>query len=104
MQVMPLIPWEDGSLKYLHVDVHGLEAYLSALQHFILSVLQRRLSWLQSGSKVPFGVLTESKVLLVVDSSYAVMGQILKLQQHFRMLLEEQLPYIKEFNLMGYML
>lgn len=102
LQVMPLIPWEDGSLKYLHVDVHGLEQYVTKLRHFILSKLQTRLSWLQSGSRMPFGVLVEPRVLLVVDSSYAVMGQILKLQQHFRMLLEEQLAYVQEFNLIGY--
>ncbi len=98
---MPLIPWEDGTLKYLHVDVHGIEAYLSSLQHFILSKLQRRLSWLQCGSRVPFGTLLESRVLVVVDSSYAVMGQILKLQQHFKTLLEEQLAHVQEFNLLG---
>lgn len=101
-QVMPLIPWEDGSMKYLHVDVHGLEHYLSCLRQFIIDKLQRRLSWLQSGSRVPFGVWAESRVLVVVDSSFAVMGQILKLQQHFRLLLAEQLAYVKEFNLIGY--
>lgn len=99
---MPLIPWEDGSLKYLHVDVHGLEAYLSRLQHFILNKLQTRLSWLQSGSRVPFGALLEPAVLLVVDSSHTVLGQILKLQQHFRLLLGEQLAHVQEFNMIGY--
>ena len=99
---MPLIPWQDGSVKYLHVDVHGLEHYLSTLRQFIIDKLQRRLSWLQCGSRVPFGVWAEPRVLLVVDSSHSVMGQILKLQQHFRLLLEEQLAYVKEFNLMEY--
>ena len=99
---MPLVPWEDGSVKYLHVDVHGLEHYLTTLRQYIVDILQRRLSWLQSGSRVPFGVLSESKVLVVVDSSHVVMGQVLTLQQHFRLLLEEQLAYIKEFNFIGY--
>lgn len=99
---MPLIPWEDGSLKYLHVDVHGIESYLAGLQKYILEKLQTRLSWLQSGSRVPFGVLVEPRVLLVVDSSCSVLGQILKLQQHFRLLLEEQVAYVQEFNLIGY--
>lgn len=98
---MPLIPWEDGTLKYLHVDVHGLERYISSLQSFIVNKLQRRMSWLQSGSRVPFGTLLEARVLLVVDSSYTIMGQILKLQQHFKTLLEEQLAHVREFNLLG---
>lgn len=101
-QVMPLITWSDGSHKYLHVDVHGLERYISRLRHYIISKLQRRLSWLQSGSRVPFGLWTESRVLVVVDSSHDIMREILRLQQHFKLLLEEQLAYVKEFNLVGY--
>lgn len=98
---MPLIPWNDGTLKYLHVDVHGLESYLASLQQFILVKLQRRLSWLQCGSRVPFGTMLEPRVLVVVDSSYALIGQILKLQQHFKILLEEQLAHVEAFNLLG---
>ena len=101
---MPLIPWDDGSLKYLHVDVHGIESYLSILEGFIVDKLQARLSWLQSGSRVPLGMLVETKVLLVIDSSSTVMGQVLVLQQHLKMLLEEQLAYVQEFNLTGYFL
>ncbi len=98
---MPLLSWDDGSLRYLHVDVHGIESYLSGLENFIVNKLQARLSWLQSESRVPFGVVTETRVLVVVDSSYAVMGQILVLQKHLRMLLEEQLAHVQEFNLIG---
>ena len=100
-QVMPLIPWDDGTHKYLHVDVHGIDSYISTLKDFMVHKLLERLSWLQSGSRVPFGVFLESKVVLVVDSSYSVSGQILGLQQHLRMLLEEQLANVKEFNLVG---
>lgn len=98
---MPLIPWDDGSLKYLHVDVHRLESYISILEDFTVQKLLERLSWLQSSSRVPFGVLLEPRVVILVDSSYAVMGQMLGLQQHLRMLLEEQLAHVKEFNLVG---
>ena len=101
---MPLFPWHDGTHKYLHVDVHGLEHYIRQLQDFITNSLEPRLGWLLSGSRMPFGVLTEQRVLLVMDCSFPVLAQILVLQQHMKTLLQEQLSLIKEFNLMRYIL
>ena len=97
---MPLFPWHDGTHKYLHVDVHGLEGYIRRLENFIKGTLQPRLQWLLSGSRMPFGILTERQVLLVLDSSFEVLAQILVLQQHTKTLLEEQLSLTEKFNLM----
>ena len=97
---MPLFPWHDGTHKYLHVDVHGLEGYFGQLESFIKGTLQPHLRWLLSGSRMLFGILTERKVLLVLDSSFEVLAQILVLQQHMKTSLEEQLSLSKEFNLM----
>ena len=97
---MPLFPWYDGTHKYLHIDVHGLEGYVRQLESFIEGSLQPRLQWLLSGSKMPFGILTERKVLLILDSSFEVLAQILVLQPHMKTLLEEQLSLSEEFNLM----
>jgi hypothetical protein len=97
---MPLFPWHDGTHKYLHVDVHGLEEYTRRLESFIEGTLQPRLQWLLSGSRMPFGIFTEQQVLMVLDSSFEVLAQILVLQQHMKTLLEEQLSLAEEFNLM----
>ena len=97
---MPLFPWHDGTNKYLHVDVHGLENYTKLLEEFIAECLEPRLGWLLSGSRMPFGALTEERVLLVLDSSFPVLAQILVLQQHMKTLLEEQLSLVQEFNFM----
>ena len=102
LQVMPLFPWHNGTHKYLHVDVHGLERYTRQLESFIKNTLQPRLQWLLSGSRMPFGILTEHQVLLVMDNSFQVLAQILVLQQHMKTLLEEQLSLVEEFNLMRY--
>ncbi len=98
MQVMPLFPWHDGTCKYLHVDVHGLEHYIRQLESFIEDMLQPRLQWLLSGSRMPFGILTEQQVLLVLDSSFEVLAQILVLQQHMKTLLEEQLSLVRNLT------
>ena len=97
---MPLFPWHDGTHNYLHVDVHGLEDYFGQLESFIKGTLQPHLRWLLSRSRIPFEILTERKVLLILDSSFEVLAQILVLQQHMKTLLEEQLSLSEEFNLM----
>ena len=81
---MPQFTWHDGTLKYLHVDVHLLENYQVAIVHMFsclsfsyiytcelclnkvqvgahISQLRQRLNWLTSGSRVPFGVITEKR-------------------------------------------
>lgn len=74
--MMPQITWHDGSQKYLHVDVHQIEDY--QVYHDIIiaysdsivwqvevedhiAVLQQRLNWLTSGSRAPFGVVSENR-------------------------------------------
>ena len=86
-------------MKYIHVDVHRIEQYLSSLDAFLVDTMLERLGWQLSGSRVPFGVLMERRVLLVLDCSCAVMGEVLGLQQHLRMLLKEQLAHTQDFNL-----
>jgi len=100
-EVMPLFEWSDGSRKYLHVDVPQMERYQGQLEGFIADTLQVRLNWLLSGSRVPFGVITEQRVLVALDCSYLVLAQILVLQQHLRTLLEEQISHITAFNLLS---
>ncbi len=58
---MPLFPWYDGSRKYLHVDVPQLEEYASRVQGHIEGRVRERVGWLLSGSRVPFGVITEER-------------------------------------------
>ena len=98
--MMPLIPWSDGSHKYLHVDVHRLSSYVSTMEDFIAQKLLARLDWLHGGSRKPFGILVESKVVVVVDSSYSVLEHVLGVQEHLRMLMREQLAHAKGFNLL----
>ena len=55
------ITWHDGSMKYLHVDVHQLEEYQAKVEGYIVR-LRERLNWLVSGSRAPFGVITEKRL------------------------------------------
>ena len=55
------ITWHDGSIKYLHVDVHQLEEYQAKVEGYIVR-LRERLNWLVSGSRAPFGVIPETRL------------------------------------------
>ena len=127
--------WHDGSLKYLHVDVHLIEDYqvntcmYTATLIFIvlhvsqvrveeyISMVQQRLNWLTSGSRAPFGVISEKKcrifhvisyfdcllfnsVLLLVECSAATLPYISQLQNNLHLLLSEQLSHTERFNIM----
>ena len=96
---MPVFTWHDGSTVYLHVDVEGFHHYLHTLTQHITHTLTPRLQWLLSGSNVPFGVLTQQRVVMVVESTHSILSHILTLQQHLRMLLEEQLAHAEGFNI-----
>ena len=95
---MPLLPWKDGSMKYIHVDMHKIEQYVSILDAFIVNNMLERLGWQISGSRVPFGMLVEGRILVLLDCSCAIMKEMLGLQQHLRMLIKEQLAYTHDFN------
>ena len=99
LQVMPIFTWHDGSIKYLHVNVESFTQYTLQLTQYITDTLQPRLQWLLSGSRVPFGTLNEDRVVVVLDDSYPILARILALQQHLKLLLEEQLAHVHEFNL-----
>lgn len=87
---------------YLHIDVKNFHHYLHTLTAHIEHTLTPRLQWLLSGSNVPFGVLTESRVVMVIDSSHPVLAGILRLQDHLKALLTEQLAHTTAFNMLRY--
>lgn len=100
-QVMPILTWHDGSIKYLYVNVEYFTQYIVQLTQYITDTLQPRLQWLLSGSRVPFGTLIEDRIVVILDNSHPVLAEILALQQHLRSLLEDQLPHVQEFNILG---
>ncbi|CAI8007237.1 von Willebrand factor A domain-containing protein 3A [Geodia barretti] len=98
-EMMPQFTWHDGTLKYLHVDVHLLENYQVQVEAHI-SQLRQRLNWLTSGSRVPFGVIAEKSVLVVVELSAATLPFASHLQNCLCLLLLEQVARTEEFNIM----
>lgn len=83
-----------------------------------ITQLRERINWLTSGSRAPFGVLSEKRlaifcvdelvycrhtldrVLLLVEFSGATLPFVSQLQNCLRLLLLEQLSHTAEFNIM----
>ena len=82
-----------------------------------------RLNWLASGSRAPFGTITEkrcavsiamkallttcliySSVLLLLECSAATLPHIAQLQSNLFLLLREQLSLVTEFNIIRYVI
>ncbi len=95
-----MFTWADGSTVYLHIDVQGFHDYLAAVATHLSEVLTPRLQWLYSSSRVPFGVLCEERVVVMIDSAHSTLAEVLTLQSHLRILLEEQLAHVRGFNMM----
>lgn len=99
--IMPKFIWNDGSQKYLHVDVRRMEEYMADLKVYS-QLLQQRLAWLQSGSKIPFGSVHEERVVIIVDCSLRVSLYLLDLQQRLKIFLHEQISQTKLFNIIRF--
>ncbi|XP_062507883.1 von Willebrand factor A domain-containing protein 3A-like [Corticium candelabrum] len=95
---MAQIAWHDGSIKYVHVDPAQLEDYQRQLDGCV-EIYRKRIDWLCNGSRRVFGAITEKRVAVLLDISFANLEQLSRFQEHFRLLLEEQLFMVKAFNL-----
>jgi len=95
---MVQLEWHDGTTKNVHVDPVILSGYQRHLD-LTLQLYRRRMEWLTSGSRCTFGTLIEKRVVILVDMSLAMSGDILLLHNDMRSLLEQQIPSRKLFNI-----
>ena len=108
-------------IKLTHVFTslfHWVMLWNKAQVERYITQLRERINWLTSGSRVPFGVLSEKRlaifcvdesiywrhtidrVLLLVEFSGATLPFVSQLQNCLRLLLLEQLSHTAEFNIM----
>ncbi|XP_018424321.1 PREDICTED: von Willebrand factor A domain-containing protein 3A, partial [Nanorana parkeri] len=80
----------NGVVKHLQFQPRELEEYIEQLEK-VLKRYIRRLQWLLSGSRQLFGVVLESKVCIIIDSSSSMAPFLEELQKGLISLLWEQL-------------
>nr|XP_046193037.1 von Willebrand factor A domain-containing protein 3A [Oncorhynchus gorbuscha] len=93
--------WHDGTVKNVHVDLPLIYHYQKQLMSAV-SVLEKRVQWLSSGSRQIWGTVCEQRVVIVVDMSMMIPGFSLHIQHSIRVLLEEQLANKHSFNIIAF--
>ncbi|XP_036408030.1 von Willebrand factor A domain-containing protein 3A [Megalops cyprinoides] len=89
-KAMVQFEWHDGTVKNVHVDLPLLCCYQKRLVRAV-QVLEKRVAWLNSGSRQIWGVVCEQRVMLLVDLSQWNAPYLLHIQLSLRLLLEQQL-------------
>lgn len=80
----------NGVVKHLQFQPKELEEYIEQLEK-VLKRYIKRLQWLLSGSRQLFGVVLESKVCIIIDSSSSMAPFLPEMQKGLISLLWEQL-------------
>ncbi|XP_055877562.1 von Willebrand factor A domain-containing protein 3A-like [Biomphalaria glabrata] len=98
---MVQFPWHDGSLKNLHVDMTQLYDYQKCLSSAV-SLYEKRIDWLASGSRRIFGSVAEHNVVILIDTSVSNVNYLIHIQHSLRLLMEEQIGNKDYFNLIAF--
>lgn len=94
---MAQFKWHDGSVKNVHVDPTLLFDYQRHLESAV-HLYKRRVDWLSVGCRRIFGTVVEKRVIVLLDMSICMSPAVPKLQDHLRLLLEQQMANKTSYN------
>ncbi|XP_059162068.1 von Willebrand factor A domain-containing protein 3A-like [Physella acuta] len=100
-KAMVQFTWHDGSLKNLHVDMTQLFEYQKQLSEAV-TLYEKRIDWLASGSRRLFGSVSEHNVVILVDTSVSNLNYLIHIQHSLRLLMEEQIANKDYFNIIAF--
>ncbi|PVD38341.1 hypothetical protein C0Q70_00953 [Pomacea canaliculata] len=100
-KAMVQFAWHDGSTKNIHVDLTQLFEYQKQLKE-VVSLYERRVDWLASGSRRILGTIVEKNVVLVIDTSVSNVSYLVHIQHSVRLLLEQQIANKDYFNIITF--
>ncbi|XP_045139765.1 von Willebrand factor A domain-containing protein 3B [Echinops telfairi] len=90
-------PWKDGSLVHVHVTKEKCQWYNERI-HTFLAQIERRIKWLQEGSRMLFGKVLHDCVCVLIDTSHSMKGKLDLVKDKIIQLIQEQLKYKSKFN------
>ncbi|XP_041462948.1 von Willebrand factor A domain-containing protein 3B-like isoform X3 [Lytechinus variegatus] len=93
--------WKDGSIKHVHVTAEVHRVYERKM-NAALGDLQRRLDWLQQGSRELFGTIVEDQVYILIDISNSMENHLGLVKEKMFRLMQEQLRHKAKFNLIKF--
>ncbi|ESO87152.1 hypothetical protein LOTGIDRAFT_107324, partial [Lottia gigantea] len=100
-KAMVQFPWHDGSIKNIHVNMSQLFEYQKQLKAAV-SLFERRVDWLASGSRRIFGTITEKNVVILIDTSVSNINYLVHMQHSIRLLMEQQIGNKEYFNIITF--
>uniref|UniRef100_W5MPD8 VWFA domain-containing protein n=1 Tax=Lepisosteus oculatus TaxID=7918 RepID=W5MPD8_LEPOC len=89
--------WKDGSVVHVYVSAEKCKWYEDRM-NAVLENLQKRLEWLQKGSRELFGAVLEDQVYVLVDTSESMKDQLPTLKEKIFQLIQEQLRHKAKVN------
>ncbi|KAL4230601.1 Von Willebrand factor A [Mactra antiquata] len=97
----PVVRWKDG--KVVHVQVTP-ELHRTYEQKMLtaLRAVQRRIDWLNQGSRALFGTIIEDQIYIVIDTSESMVPSIQYVKDKLFLLMQEQLKHKMKFNLIAF--
>lgn len=94
---MAQFKWFDGSVKNVHVDptlLFDYQRHLESASH----LYKRRVEWLSVSCRRIFGTVVEKRVIVLLDMSICMSTAVPRLQEHLRLLLEQQMANKTSYN------
>ncbi|XP_030837027.1 von Willebrand factor A domain-containing protein 3B isoform X4 [Strongylocentrotus purpuratus] len=93
--------WKDGTIKHVHVTAEVHRVYERKM-NAALGDLQRRMDWLQQGSRELFGTIVEDQVYILIDVSNSMENHLGLVKEKMIRLMQEQLRHKTKFNLVKF--
>ncbi|XP_010078959.1 PREDICTED: von Willebrand factor A domain-containing protein 3B, partial [Pterocles gutturalis] len=89
--------WKDGSIVHVYVSTEKYKQYEEKMRTALRQV-ERRIKWLQQGSRGLFGNVFEDDVYILIDTSQSMKDKLPQVKEKIFQLIQEQLRYKKRFN------
>ncbi|XP_031752879.1 von Willebrand factor A domain-containing protein 3B isoform X2 [Xenopus tropicalis] len=89
--------WKDGSVVHLYITKEKWRWYEERMKT-VLEQMERRIQWLQQGSRELFGTILEDRVYILIDTSHSMKDKLFLVKEKMFQLIEEQLKHKLMFN------
>ncbi|XP_036912725.1 von Willebrand factor A domain-containing protein 3B isoform X2 [Sturnira hondurensis] len=91
------VPWKDGSLVHVCITKEKYTWYSEKI-HAVLAQIQRRIKWLQDGSQILFGKVSNDCIYILIDTSHSMKGKLDLVKDKIIQFIQEQLKFKRKFN------
>ncbi|XP_048388158.1 von Willebrand factor A domain-containing protein 3B-like [Stegostoma tigrinum] len=89
--------WKDGSVMHVYITAEKCKQYRQKMK-MALDQFQRRIDWLQQGSRELFGTIIENQIYFLIDTSQSMEDKLELVQRKIFQLMQEQLRHKTKFN------